>query len=361
MNIQLLIVEDDADQIQSYLDIIENKNKKQDITFSPLVCKNYSEAKRALDSPTYDAAIVDLKLSQSEDIEGKKFIEDVYQKLRIPIVVYSGSISQIDDIQENSLLKKKVRTEPFKDILEYIISVYKTGLTKFLKPGGEIDSMLTKIFWDHISKDIDTWIEHSNPNTLYRYIFSHFQEYADMNEQGDFEIYHPFEVYIRPAIKKNIHTGDVVSLSGNEFVVLTPACDIVIQDYTEKKEPIRKAEFIVLGAVNKFDCNVLCKNKKGEIDKGKINEFVNNRNYRYHFLPPDLNSKTGYLIDFQNLTSFSIENVSDLNRKYSISAPFIKDVINRFSSYYARQGQPIFGQHKIVDDVSKMYLQSKNN
>ena len=63
------------------------------------------------------AAIIDLKLSGSEDLEGRKLVEAVYKKIRIPIFIVSGSIGQIDDIEENALLRKRLRTERISKIL----------------------------------------------------------------------------------------------------------------------------------------------------------------------------------------------------------------------------------------------------
>ena len=63
-----------------------------------------------------------------------------------------------------------------------------------------------------------------------------------------------------------------------------------------------------------------------------------------------------YVIDFQNISTVDIgehtdpgnanyikgreENISNYERIASISSPFLKDVISRYSLYYARQGQP---------------------
>jgi CheY-like chemotaxis protein len=350
--INILIIEDEAQQIQVYEDVILQYNKNNELKFSYKICKNYEEGKKALNTPYYDAAIIDLKLSNSEVLEGKELIESVYQKLRIPIIVYSGSIAQVDDIQENALLKKKLRTEKLSEILDEIVAIYNTGITKFLRPHGTIDTKLTEIFWNHLSTDLDTWIAHNNPNNLLRYILSHFQEHLDLNLQGDFEEYHPFEVYIKPPIKKNLHTGDLIKYNGEHFVVLTPACDIVVQEYREieggGKQPIRNSENIIIVKAKDFNYKLTCLNKKNELDKNKIESVVKNKNARFHYLPP-FEGNNGLVIDFQHIISIAFE--SELDRVATISSPFIKDIISRFSNYYSRQGQPTFNQDKIIEDL----------
>lgn len=347
--INLLIIEDEPAQIQVYGDVISQHNKTSEPKLTYDLCKNFSEGEQALKSPYYDAAIIDLKLSNSEELEGKKLVEAVYQKIRIPIVIYSGSLGQIDDIQENVLLKKKLRTEKLSSILTEIVSIYNTGITSLLKPNGSIDNKLTQIFWNHLSNDLDIWIQHNNPDTLLRYILSHFQEYLDIDPIGDFQEYHPSEVYIKPPIKRNNHTGNIIEFEDNYYIILTPACDMIFNykfDENGKKIPFRKADTMLVAPLFDFDYKKFCLNKKGELDKSKIIEHVKNGNYRYHYLPPYLN-QNGFIIDFQKLRSIGFdEKISTIA---SISSPFIKDIISRFSNYYSRQGQPTFQQDKIIE------------
>lgn len=349
---RLLIIEDDKAAIQAYEDAISQFNKKNELQIEHVICKDYSEGEAALKQPYYDAAIIDLKLSNSEELEGRKLVESVYQKIRIPIIIYSGSLANIDDIQENALLKKKLRTELLSSIFAEIVAIYNTGITGFLRPFGTIDNRLTEIFWNHLSNDLDTWIKHNNPNSLLRYILSHFQENLDINLHGDFEEYHPFEVYIKPPIKKNLHTGDLIKFNGEYYVILTPACDIVIQGYKDleggAKEPIRNSENIIIVKAKDFNYKSTCLNKKNEVDKNKIESFVKNKNARYHYLPP-FESNNGLTIDFQEITSIPFSN--NLERVATISSPFIKDIISRFANYYSRQGQPTFNQDLIIEGL----------
>jgi hypothetical protein len=348
--INLLIIEDENAQLLAYNDAIDQFNKKNVIGINRMICKSFEEGKKALLSPYYDAAIIDLKLSSSDQLEGKSLVEAVYMKIRVPIFIVSGSIAQIDEIPENALLKKRLRTERISGILKEICDIYQTGITSFLKPNGIIDQKLSEIFWNNLSKDIQIWIDHNNKSTLLRYILSHFQEYLEVNIDGDFDEYHRQEVYLTPPIKKNLHTGDLIRINNDFFLVLNPACDIVYNykiDSKGVKVPMRKADKMVLVAVRKFDLKEFC-SKNGKIEKGEIKKYVNNGAYRYHYLPPFKN-ETGYLIDFQELSSLSFE--LDYKREASIAAPFIKDIISRFSHYYSRQGQPTFRQDEIINNL----------
>lgn len=348
--INLLFVEDDPLQIQGYNDTIDLHNKRSEFKIQHEICQNYQKGKEALETPYYDAAIIDLKLSGSDELEGRKLVEAVHEKIRIPIVIYSGSISQIDDIKETALLKKRVRTDQLKDILIEIIAIYKTGITQLLRPKGEIDTKLTEIFWNHLADDLDTWVNHNNPKALLRHIFNHFQEHMEIDIDGNFEEYHQTEVYLTPPIKTNIHTGDLIRTDGEYYFVLTPACDIVLN---EKKDSVgdvirkRKADNLTIAKVIEFDFKNMCV-VNGKLNKKKIEEFVMNKSLRYHYLP-SYKGNNGFLIDFQTLASKSFNDPLEIEA--TISGAFSKDVIQRFSNYFARQGQPTFSQKDIVQKL----------
>jgi hypothetical protein len=155
---------------------------------------------------------------------------------------------------------------------------------------------------------------------------------------------------LSPPIKKHLHTGDLIKIEESHFLVLTPACDIVYNykdDDKGNKVQFRKADKMILASVKEFNYPVLCANKNNNgIKKDELKKYVKNEYYRYHYLPP-FNNENGYLIDFQDLSSipFDVQH----SREATISAPFIKDIISRFSNYYSRQGQPTFSQDSLVD------------
>jgi hypothetical protein len=340
---RLLIVEDDKDQLQMYKDSIDSFSKSEGIKVASDVFETIDKGMDALNHNSYDAAIIDLKLSSNSlELEGMALVNAINGKLRIPIYIVSGSIEQVE-ISENKLFQKRLRTDNFKNILKEIKNIYDTGITSFLVTGGIIDNNLTKIFWNHLSKDLDIWIKHNNPNNLLRYILSHFQEHLEINLQGDFEEYHPFEVYIKPPIKMNLHTGDLIKYNNEHYVILTPACDIVIQC-----DGSRNADNIIIVKALNFDYKTNCLNKNKELDKNKISKYVKNSNARFHYLPP-FEGNNGFIVDFQDITS--IDFTTELERVATVSSPFIKDIISRFANYYSRQGQPTFNQDAIVEEL----------
>jgi ActR/RegA family two-component response regulator len=357
MNMNLLIVEDDKDQLLLYNDIIDSFSKKNEFDIKSTCFDTIEDGMNAIRQPNFDAAIIDLKLSSdSTKLEGMDLVNAINKKLRIPIYIVSGSISQIE-IQENYLLKKRLRTDDFKTIIAEIKEIYDTGITSLLKQDGFVDQMLTKIFWEHLSDSLNDLKGIDTHKILIRYISSHIQEFLEMDSEGDLEDLHPAEFYIYPPIKKYLSTGDIIKnkQNGSFFLLLTPACDILLRkvesDPLKKTRNAEKALLIDLILWNSIEgFNTLMETTgKNNTKREKLNILTTNKKERYHFLPPYKIIK-GYFADFQSQTSYNfneIDNLEKFERIATITQPFLKDIIARFSQYYSRQGQPDLLQEKI--------------
>jgi hypothetical protein len=331
----LLIVEDDRKQLQMYEDTIASFNKEYNTKITPDVFNTLREGLDAIQKPLYDSAIIDLKLSSNNSgLEGMTLVDAIRGRLRIPIFIVSGSLAQVS-FTETALFKLYKRDGNFRDVLKEIKSVYDTGITRFMRQDGEIDKMLTSIFWKHLAHDLKLWEEHKNPQTLLRYILSYFQEYLDISPDGDFEEYHPSEVYIKPPVKKHFHTGDLVLFDRERYLIITPACDIVLRDVKNTPEggkmKERKATHLTLVKALDFNYKDLCKRKNGSLEKSKLADYINNKFFRYHYLPP-YEGNSGFLLDFEDVKS--VDFSWPLSRIAAISSPFIKDIISRFANYY---------------------------
>lgn len=361
----LLIIEDDDSQIEIYQDAIDEYNRKApDLKFQVIIEKSLENGLEVLKNSVFDGATIDLKLS-SEDIrgEGNKIISEIRNKYRFPIVVLSGYPDDLQDElrMENSFFRVYPRSSiMYSQILDDFIKIYNTGVTRILGIRGVINNLLDDIFWNRLSNSIGYWIEQNIPenNTakiISRYIVTHLSEYLDLDEQGKFENYHVSEIYISPPFRKFLFTGDIITNTGTseDFIVLSPACDMAHEG---------KAECIVIAKIKELNMDkikeyksYLSSNKEKTKRRGEdgIKALVKNSgSLRYHFLPPSNGFKGGF-IDFQQI--YSEKNDSVVNIKYkiisSISSKFVKDIIARFSNYYARQGQPDINFDEMVEYI----------
>lgn len=348
MNFQILIIDDDATQRKICSDAIELFNKINNCELQLIEAKNRDDGLAKLNERTNDAAIVDLRLENtSETAEGNEILREIKKNLRIPVRIVSGHLGDLDeDLSEQSYFYKSYGrdTVDYDAIFSDFINIYKTGITKILNNKGRIESDITNIFWKHISTILPKFIEQKEAQAdwdiekvLLRYISFHIQEYLEISIDNNFEPFHSIEYYIKPPVKDKIFTGDILKKKNDDsyWLVLTPACDLA----TDAHRPEPKAVFITLACIEKY--GVVTEGKNG----GKIKQLErNNEDLKYHFLPNTILFEGGF-INFQILRSVSTQSIKDdFEVELVISPPFKKDVISRFSAYYARQGQPVFSE-----------------
>lgn len=361
---RLLIIEDDEIQIQMYQDVIESFNSQKGCKIISIIKNNLEDAKLALLNPEFDGAIVDLKLENgSDELQGIELIKSIQDKLRFPVFVVSGSIAQIDDIEESAFFKKRLRDDDFKIVLAEAYQIFQTGITSILGSKGIVENHLNTIFWKHLSNSMNVWIndEQRTPEqkqkTLLRYTLLHIQEYLELTEESDFENYHSAEIYITPPIKARVFTGDIVinKESRLNYIVLTPSCDLAQA----------KAKDILIALIENEDAGILYEKtniiKKGTSQtevligaKNDLNALIsNNFSNKYHFLPSYKDIKAG-LINFQKINSVRTRDFNDnFTIVASVNSSFTKDIVARFSYYYSRQGSPDFNMEEIYNSLIK--------
>ncbi len=204
----LFILEDNDAAYDSFNSLIEDYNKENEIKIKTVRFKEVKQALNAIKSGWYDGAIIDIRLSTSDDSEnGNEIIREIKNNLRFPIRVYTGYDDIDDDLQDqNEFYKIYKRTDiRFQEVLVELINIYKTGITKILGKKGTIEDYLRDIFWNHLSSSFGSWIKEAQTKDniekiLLRYTLSHLQEYLDKDDSGDYDEYHPSEFYIKDPI-----------------------------------------------------------------------------------------------------------------------------------------------------------------
>jgi len=362
--LRLLIVEDDPTAIKVYEQQIQYYNQKSKILITKDIEKSQAEGLKALKTKDYDAAIIDIKLSTTNPREtGNKIIREIKKDLRFPVRVYTAFDGIDDDLKEQSEFYKIYKRgeengKTIQEILTELVDIYKTGITKILGKRGTIEGYLKEIFWKHLSGSFKCWVEEARTKNniekiLLRYTLAHIQEYLDKNEAGEFDEYHPAEVYIASPVNENIHTGLILKKKddGQLFIVLTPLCDLAQN----------KAKKIVIALIEKHNMQYVKDLKTNVIKGGKgsrkaraalTNLLCNSHSLKYHFLP--LVNEIGGFINFQKISSLTTSEIKG-NFKHiaTVTDKFCKDIIVRFSHYYARQGQPNFNYNNLYKSIIK--------
>ena len=349
---KILLVEDSKDQQDTFKSSVEVFNHKNNICVKYEIADSISDALDKIDG-SYDGAIIDLKLG--DDDEGGNKIVSKFRKsfIRIPIIFVTAYINSV--IEHPSIIKKRARSdESYEADLLLFQEVRNTGLTSIIGGRGQIEDILIKVFLNNLLPQIDEWIEYGKTDSsrtekaLLRHTLNHLIQLIDDEADSCF----PEEVYLFPPLTKEIRTGSIVQekKSGKWFAVLNPACDLVIRE-----DGSRNTDRILIVEIDSImvlfpwfnDAKNLSNNRKGQLRRA----FENNKSAYYHWLP-ETNFFEGGFLNFRKLSSLEIGHFKEkfyLPPKIQISPPFVKDVVARFSSYYARQGQPNIDFNKFMN------------
>ena len=220
------------------------------------------------------------------------------------------------------------------------------------------------MFWEYFSENLEYWKneikdENKIEKVLSRHVLAHISESLKLTEEGAFEKCHPAEVYIMPPIKKDVFTGDILkNKDSQEFaLVLTPACDMELRKRKngEKWVTYRNADKIMLAKLIEF--NQIAEvsayiETKSNTKKKEVERYVKNtKKERYYYLPSFGSRIPGFLIDFQDINRINADEIKIYNRVASVDEPFLKDIIAKFTAYYARQGSPDFDVESIMEKL----------
>ena len=344
--LRLLIVEDVEQELESFRDDLQDytHEKKRDIDL--VECKTLEEALNTLDN-SFDGAIIDLKLANHRSNEGNQVVEKIRESFfRIPIAIFTGNPGDWNhNLNEKTMLIDvftKGETGHY-ELLDRFWEIYNTGLTRIMGGRGLIEQRLSEVFFKNLQLQIPAWISYGAENSertekaLLRYTLNHLFQLLEEDEERCF----PEEVYLYPSVLDRITTGSIVTADDQWFVVLSPACDLVLRGVNG----VLNTDRILLVEIESVD-----KILEGSKSKNKVRELCSNRRSYYHWLPYT-DFFEGGILNFRKLTTHDKNNFDEKFGKptIQISPFFVKDIVSRFSSYYARQGQPEIDSKDFID------------
>ncbi|NTW25786.1 MAG: response regulator [Lentimicrobium sp.] len=343
---KLLLVEDDKQDLQTCTDCVEDFEKDKGCSIELIECRNVDEAFEQLDN-TFDGAIIDLKLADEGD-EGNQVLSRIEEShFRIPVAILTGTPDAADSVYANiGVFKKGDPGAGYADLLDNFWGIHNTGLTRIMGGRGIIEDTLNKVYLKNLlpKNNIKKWVTYGEadaPRTekaLLRYALNHLLQLLDNDSERCF----PEEMYLHPPlIEDTIRTGSIVKEKSTEqrFVVMNPACDLVIREKGECNTD--RILFVEIDSQTSLfpnhPANELSNSQKKELEKA----YKNNKWTYYHWLPRTEFFEGGFL-NFRKLSTLSS---LEFNKRFDkpdiqISPSFVKDMVARFSTYYARQGQP---------------------
>ena len=353
--LRLLIVEDNEQDLATCRDTVKRYGEENRRSIELEEFRNIDDALRGVDN-TFDGAIVDLNLGIQGD-EGNQIIRKISESfLRIPIAIFTGNPDNLNeaDIENIGIFIKGEAT--YDEVFDRFWSIYDTGLTRILGGRGIIEENLNQVFLKNLLPVMPKWELYGKEDSerteraLLRLTLNHLAHLLDDDEASRF----PEEVYLLPPLTQDIRTGSVVRARQDDrwSVVMTPACDLV-----ERENIGRNTDRILVLEIDPgatlfswFDDTELSKNQLGMLGKA----FRNNHSPYYHCLPT-VDSFQGGFLNFRKLSALDESvflEIFEIPPRIQIAPSFLKDIVGRFSSYYARQGQPDIDYSEILSAKS---------
>lgn len=338
---KLLLIEDATVDAEACKDTVKRMNiEAGEDNLQLCVAESYDKGIAELNNE-YDAVIVDIKLDG--DHSGNQIIRAIIEKYRVPVAVMTGTPDT--ELEEDSpiCIYKKGETS-YEDIIKSLFKASATGLFSVLGGTGIIEKVMNQIFWMNLYPQISLWQEKKEKGidtekVLLRYAISHIQELID----NEVPAYITEEMYIKPPMGESIKTGTIYCSNKDEkyYIVLSPPCDLAVHNGKTKTDRILICEIDNHNSVNQ---EVADKAQKRDKKKDYIeNAIKNNYTDYYHWLPENSLFCGGYINFRKVITLPPVEFDKEFERPFiKIQEYFVKSILNRFSAYYARQGQPDF-------------------
>jgi hypothetical protein len=340
-----MLVEDSEEDIKLCRACIEDFQQEKSCTIDLVESRNVDEAFIKLDN-SFDAAIIDLKLADQGN-EGNQVVNRIAEShLRIPMAILTGTPDAADlDFAYIGIFKKGDPGAGYVDIMEHFWKIHNTGLTRIMGGRGKIEETLDNVFKKNLLPEQyrKKWIEYGEKypdrteKALLRHALSHLLQLLDY----DGSRYFPEEVYLAPPLDSEIRTGSIVKEKSSNifFVVMNPVCDLVVRDTGECN-----TDRILLVEIDsqsllfpKHPPTGLSNSQRKDLEKA----YKNNKSYYYHWLP-ETDFFDGGFLNFRKIFTLSKDELTERFEcpSLQVSPSFVKDMIARFSVYYARQGQP---------------------
>ena len=388
-NMKLILIEDNDEEVQSCTHAVndfndDHKGKGWCIQLEPHT--NIESASKALESSYFDGAIIDMNLADSGD-EGNQALDVIRQHLkRIPVAIYTGTpnvADNSDDIPLIDVFKKGDAT--YEQLIYKFWDIYNTGLTKIMGGKGLIEQSLSQIFIKHLLPRISpakispeptvseksNWVYYAeeDPDNTEKALLRHTLNHLIHELYKSSENCYPEEMYIHlPNLEQDqvkVDTGCILQNKDNNkfYIVLSPACDLAEREggvcntdrallvEIQMLEDILSDDYFISNCHDgkKLKKRYLKSNSESPreyLSKQQDNDLIkyqrNTKNLYYCWLPKTSCFNNGAVINFRRVSTYSQE---ELDKSFNspviqVTSPFLKDIISRFSSYYARQGQP---------------------
>lgn len=381
--IDLLIVEDEAQELKSWNQVIEMHNanaEEHGFRINPEYVTSKEEAQKLISSRNFDAAVVDVRLKQENgqtgpNTDGNLVLEALLESEMTVVALFTGESPLA---ATPAWAKKVVQTfrkggeedEGTPAVMKWLCA--QVPMIKQVKAAHQtIKREMAKVFSHSIWPRWNNWSQSTGatadfiPTAITRHITSHI--YAALLEDGPHGV-HPEEWYFVPPLRDKINTGDLIkNADGLIEIVITPRCDLQRDD---KNQTIQlamckdvsaeweKRSKKIKAAKDALQNHKLLPGDK-EIQKleaalGEANEALrrftqHSSSNVFHFLPRmkmiDETEIGPFYVQFDKIRSVlrnpEAERMALTNQRIaSLTSEFLPSLVERLGSFFSRIGTP---------------------
>ncbi|MCY4395637.1 MAG: hypothetical protein OXC10_10915 [Rhodospirillaceae bacterium] len=346
---RVLLVEDDLEEKERCRRELDEVNQCVEslLEYELLVATTRGEAVEFLERNIVDCAILDLRIPSGKDEESRSHVGNEFLKMflaerAVPVVVHSGYTAEIsNEVQEYNVKTFEKIGGEYPEIFSWFEShapLFRAMQAFRRRLMEETALIFQRSILPHW-KESEEYLEGDNHllKIVYRQIVAHLGEQLIL-PLYDAPGHHLHEVYFRPPLREDrLHTGDIVRYDDAIYVIVTPQCNIA-NDYPD---------FFLLAKCKGIEANVAKKN---------ASKFANqNVSISEHFLPP-CGEDGPWMVEFKTVRSVPKVEKDVLldSRIASITPQFIPNLIQRFSAYLGRQGQPSLSADQLMIFLGRM-------
>ena len=346
----LLIAEDDESTIFTWQEDLGefNANPDRTVTFRAEIVKDKRSAIALLERLHPDCAIVDLRLPSGDPNDGtgaatslgNDILETLLLESGIPAVVYSGYTQEASPLVLGSQIKIIGKrgggtTEALLWLADHGDLMEAMAATR-LSIARESAKLFNRFIWPRWESG---WRGNGNQRLLTEVITRQIVSHLSEGLGAPPRFHHPEEFYFAPALDPDhLGTGDMLNINGDVFVIVTPRCNMA------KDTP----RFLMLAACQSMGQQwteigaKVTDARKLESGLKELRRFATQAHATgTHFLPP-FGGLGPWLVDFKEIETVASAQAPELlkQRFASICPSFVPNLIQRFSAYIGRIGQP---------------------
>ena len=356
MNVKtILVVEDEERMITLTNDALEDWNEANEADercFVAVFAKSLEGAEQEFFFRKIDCALIDLRLPSDDDAKdtnpdiGNNLATEVLLEKGIPVAIISGNKREADPdlLSYGTVQAFKKADDGHEKAVGWLakqwelMDALRAVRQRLEQSTGEV---FARRIWPNWSQMADS-IGHDSERlatAIARQYASHTAEF--LGQDGD--DWHPFETFIIPSyIHERAHTGDIFSLDGECWIVLTPQCDMATSKVPNvllaKCSPEVKGWEEKLKALKEAKSNTQ-REKAARFFRDLVNQ---NLPPSQHFMPPVPGQSRPLLVQFSEIQTMPLDKLNGFldARIAAVSQPFLSNLVQRFGAFISRTGQP---------------------